>query len=142
MARLSNQQRKELRALQRRLPLCSWEYRGEERFILEYIAFEAQARKLWHYYRCRRKLVAESESPLPLQEIKKAMEHFDMQVRDGILELLLDSKLTKRGEKSARQLRNGMVHRWLKEDCREAAERCVKFSSLFDNFKESVEAVL
>lgn len=142
MTRLSNQQRKELRALQKRLPLCAPEDCGAEKFILEYIAFEAQAKKLWHYYRCRRNFIVESESPLQLQEIKKAMVHFDININDEILNPLLDSKLTTRGKKSARELRNGMIHRWLKEDCKEATERYAEFYSYFEKFKASVKAVL
>lgn len=100
-------------------------------FLLGYVAFEAQARKIWHYYRCRKRAISESRAGIPLDVLSNATEYFEMNVERAQLELLLASSMDKRGQKSARNLRNGMVHQWRKEDCQEAARRYEEFERAF-----------
>ena len=71
------------------------------------------------------------------------MTHFEMQFDSAMLELLLDSKLENRNKKSARNLRNGMVHQWLERDCNEAANRYDDdFLLLFNEFDAALKEVL
>ena len=142
MAEFSSQQKKALRELQTRTPACASGLGNAECFLLNYITFEAQARKVWHFYQCRKNRKKESKAGIPIDELKKAMTHFEMQFDNAMLELLLDSKLKSRNEKSARNLRNGMVHQWLEDDCNEAANRYNDFLLLFNEFDAALKEVL
>jgi len=134
-------QSRELRKLLRRLPEVA-STKGCERFLLRYIGFEAVARKVWHYYRCRKKSQSESKSGIPLPELIKSISHFQIEVSDDVIHQLLDSKLTKRGSKSARNLRNGIVHAWKKDDCDEAKKRLEEFCHNFDVVHNQVSTVI
>lgn len=142
MAEFSKKQKKVLRKLSESKPLCHPELGEAECFVLNFISFEAQARRIWHYYRCRKKVKTESKAGIPIAELKKAMDHFGIQFDEGKLNALLDSKLDKREEKSARNLRNGMVHQWLEDDCKEAAKRYDKFLECFNAFDSALGEVL
>jgi len=134
MAEYSTKQKKELRKLCESKPLCIEGMGKAECFVLCFIFFEAQSRKIWHYYRCRKVYKQESKAGIPIVELKKAMAHFGMQFDDDKLNILLDSRLVARGKKSARNLRNGMVHQWLAADCKEAGKRLDEFRSCFQEF--------
>lgn len=142
MAQLSTQQKRELRKLRGRLPRISKECREAECFLLMYIGFESQARKIWHYYRCRKSVKAVSTQGIPLPELVKAMSFFEISLEDNVLNELLDSTLEKRGNKSARNLRNGMVHQWNEADCMEASGRKKEFHSIFKEFDVAIGSVL
>lgn len=135
----SPQQKRFLRKLQRRLPVFEDEGRSAESFLLSYVAFEAQARKVWHYYRCRKGDKAESKAGIPLDQLEKALKHFSVDLKIGVLKLLLDSKQEKRGAKSARNLRNGIAHQWLEGDCKEAAARYGEFAVAFVAFHDALQ---
>ncbi|MCK9246385.1 MAG: hypothetical protein M0P11_05460 [Anaerolineaceae bacterium] len=142
MAELSNQQKKALRKLQASKPLCVAGLGKAESFLLNYISFEAQARRVLHYYRCRDKIRAESKAGIPIAELKKAMDHFAIPFDEVKLNALLDSKLDKRNGKSARNLRNGMVHQWLEADCKEVEKRFDEFFPYFREFDAAIRRVL
>ena len=139
MAEFSKAQRRFLRKLQGRLPACSACNKKAVSFMFEYVSFEAQARKIWHYYRCRKKKKSESRAGIPILELEKAQDYFDIKLDPEILKLLLDSKREKRGKKSARNLRNGMFHQWLEKDCNEASQRYEEFSHAFETFQQALQ---
>ena len=140
MATFNTKQRRVLRKLQDRLPVCSDDNKKAECFMLKYVAFEAQARKVWHYYRCRKKTKSESRAGIPITELEKALVYFEIKFGPEVLKLLLDSTLEIRWKKSARNLRNGMFHQWLEKDCNEASQRYEEFSLAFDTFQKALQS--
>ena len=141
MTVFSNQQSREFRKLMRRLPACERKNNAEE-FLLAYVGFESVGRKIWHYYRCRIRTKKVSKGPILLPELKKAFAHFKIEIDEGVLDCLLDSKLDRRNEKAARNLRNGMVHSWSKPDCDEAAKRLDDFKKCFDEVIDAIQGAL
>ncbi|MEZ0175394.1 MAG: hypothetical protein AB9Q20_13950 [Candidatus Reddybacter sp.] len=141
MADFSKVQSRELRKIIRRLPAVST-LKGAECFLLKYVGFEAVIRKIWHYYRCRKKHKTESRAPIPLPELVKSMEYFQIDISDDVLHTLLDSSLDKRKFKSARNLRNGIVHAWKIEDCDEAKGRLNEFCKHFYTVLSQVDISL
>jgi len=139
MAAFSTAQQRELKKLLRRLP-SGHNCTGAEEFLLRYIGFEAVSRKIWHYYRCRRKSKAESHAGIPITELKKAFLHFEIVVKDIVIDTLLNSSFDKRNSKSARNLRNAMVHSWKQLDCDEAARRIDDFKQSFIHVMVCVKA--
>jgi len=125
----------------RRLPACERKNNAEE-FLLAYVGFESVSRKIWHYYQCRKRHKKESKAGIPLPELKKAFVHFKIEVDEGVLDYLLDSKLDIRNEKSARNLRNKIAHSWSKPDCDEAAKRHDDFMKYFDKVITAVQDCL
>jgi hypothetical protein len=142
MSEFTNQQRKALRKLQGRLPYCTQGIGKVESFTLHYISFEAQARKIWHYYRCRKKVQKESKAGIPLGELIKGLKYFEIQFDNDKIHRLLDSNLRTRKRKSARNLRNGIVHQWLEEDCKEVETRYEEFIDCIEEFSASLGRVL
>ncbi len=142
MAEFSSRQKRALRKLKTCKPACVPGLGNAECFLLNYISFEAKTRKIWQYYRCRKRSKPESNAGMPIDELKKAMTHFEIKFDYAKLEIILDSKLTRRNKKSARNLRNGMVHQWLEDDCKEAANRYNDFSMLFNEFNSALNEAL
>jgi hypothetical protein len=139
MPEFSKQQKRFLRKLQAHLPQAKPGISDTENFLMRYISFEAQARKLWFYYQCRnRAKKKESHAGIPLIELKKAVVHFDLDIQPDLLDILLDSKRTKRNEKAARELRNPIVHSWKREDCKEVEKRYADFIPAFDQFDKAI----
>lgn len=142
MANFSKQQSRELRRMIDRRPRCIDTQHCAENFLLKYVGFEAVARKLWHYYRCRKTSRKVSTSSIPLPELIKACANFCIGLSDDTLKLLLDSTLDRRNFKSARNIRNGIVHNWSPEDCKEASDRFSELAQHFDAFFSALEAEL
>lgn len=122
-----------LRQLLARLP-PERKARDEAAFLFSFISAESLLRTVWAYYR----QTPETPVALQLPEIKKSLKHFGIQVNEQALEKLLGSS-EKRGQKSARKLRNGMVHRWQKDDCAEAVARLGEFQKCVDHLIEQIE---
>jgi hypothetical protein len=142
MAAFSNRQCRELRKLIARCPEIVAGENSAENFLLRYVGFEAVARRCWHYYRCRKKTVKESRSGIPLSELIKACDNFEMGLGEDTIKLLLDSKSDRRNFKSARNLRNGIVHGWNEADCKEAKDRFNEFAQHFDAFFTALGSAL
>ncbi|MCX0438198.1 hypothetical protein [Aeromonas veronii] len=130
---LSHQQIRSLRQLIARLP-PERKDRDEAAFLFSFISAESLLRSVWAYYR----QTPETPMTLQLPEIKKSLKHFNIQVNEQALETLLGSS-SKRGQKSARNLRNGMAHHWQKEDCAEAVARLSEFQRCVDHLIEQIE---
>lgn len=142
MGKLNKRQSRDLRKLLKRSPFITQGQHTAENFLLLYVGFEAVARKLWHYYRSRRKVAKISCAAVPLQQLRKAVEYFDLPLYAEITEILLDSSLTKRNHKSARNLRNGMVHQWSEPDCLEVVKRYQEFENAMHKFRAAVKSAL
>lgn len=143
MPEFSTQQKRALRKLQTRLPSAVQGKGQAECFLLNYIGFEAQARKVWHFFRCRSgKELAESKQGIPMPELQKALAHFDIAFERTWLSVLLDSKKNKRNMMSARNLRNGLVHQWQEADCKEAIRRYGEFEAIFKSFRSAIGSAI
>jgi hypothetical protein len=137
----SIQQKRALKTLFSRLP--SVNDKTPESFLLNYVAFEAVARKVWNYSRkLKKKDAADSYASIPALSLNKALKAFGVQLNNLVVEKLLSSDLTKRGSKSARNLRNAIVHQWKKSDCDEVQLRYVDLSNDIDKFIESIKEKL
>ncbi|HBC3969270.1 TPA: hypothetical protein KD873_004310 [Vibrio parahaemolyticus] len=140
----SKTQKKNLKQLLDTLPryeLAS----GSEAFLLGYIAFESVSRMVWNYYRSVKanKKINETHAPLPLPTIKSAFKAYNIKVSDVVLDTILNSEKKKRGEKSARNLRNGLVHQWKYEDRKEVLDRehelIAKLSEVIEVIKNLID---
>ena len=120
----SRQQMKSLNKLSSSLP--SYELiGGAESFLLCYISFESICRKIWNFHRSAKanKPINETHASLPLPAIKKAFKEYKIKVSDTVFDNLLNSNKNKRNEKSARELRNGLIHQWKDQDRIEVIKR-------------------
>jgi hypothetical protein len=113
-----------------------------ESFLLRYVFTEALCRQLGKYYReragARKKTLAKLHEPIQLDVVGRSFNYFGIRLRSERLAQFLDSALEKRGAKSARNLRNGIVHRWDANDVAEVSER---HRSLYSALDAVVEAV-
>lgn len=125
MTDFSRQQAKELNKLLARPPVSSPSKDATaEAFVLRYMFMEATLRMVGNYYRLRGGSSASSaELNLNIDVVCRSLSYFDIAVHPERLALLLDSRRTKRNAKSARQLRNGLVHRWDAGDAMEVMDR-------------------
>jgi hypothetical protein len=126
MTDFSRQQVKQIRLLLARAPSHAGE-RSAEGFLLQYVLFEALLKTVLRYFRESngrpvKKSISAPES-MQLTSVKKSMFHFSVAVHPEVMERLLDSGLRKRGSKSARWLRNGLVHLWDANDAKEVIDR-------------------
>lgn len=141
MTEFSVQQRKALKRLLGRPPVYPTDNLAES-FLLRYVFVEALCRQVGKYYReragARKKTLAKSNEAIHLDVVGRSFAHFGIHVRSERLAELLDSSQEKRGSKSARNLRNGIVHRWDEMDVAEASER---FSSLCIAIDAVVDAI-
>lgn len=118
-----------------------------EKFLLRFVFFEAVVRLIGHYYRERagQKRKSTSHESLSINVVRRSFVHFGISVADQRLDLLLDSSMATRNAKSARNLRNGLVHRWKAEDVKEVIDRYEDLSNaltgVIDAIKARVESV-
>ena len=125
MTDFSTQQAKQLAKLLGRPP------RGlskgtAECFLLRYVFLEALVRLVGRYYRERsttQKKAASEDSSLNVEVVKRSLKHFGVLADERRVDALLGSSKAKRGQKTARTLRNGLVHRWDVGDAKEAVDR-------------------
>jgi hypothetical protein len=108
-----------------------------EKFLLQFVSFEAAVRLVGHYYLARnnQKRKPTSHEPLNIEVVRRSLKHFGVQISDALLDNLLASK-TKRDHKSARDLRNGLVHHWRIEDVKEVETR---FENLFGDLSLGID---
>ncbi len=130
MTEFSRQQAKQLRLLMARQPVHAGE-KSPEGFLLRYVFFEAVTKTVGKYYResigRQNSVASATREVLQLPLVQKWMKHFALKVHPEQLKLILDSSLKYRGKKSARELRNGLVHQWSAKDAEEVMSR---FTSL------------
>lgn len=111
-----------------------------EKFLLQFVFFEAVVRLIGHYYRERtgQKKKSTSHESLNIDVVRRSFTYFSISVADQRLDLLLDSSLTTRNAKSARNLRNGLAHQWKAEDVKEVKAR---HEALSNALTEVIDAV-
>jgi hypothetical protein len=111
-----------------------------EEFILRYVFFEALARQVGHYYRERSKGKKKQtgHESLDKQVVKSSLNYFCIQISDPLINNLLDSQRVKRNDKSARNLRNALVHQWKSEDREEVGKR---FNELNNQLSQAIESI-
>lgn len=137
----SIQQKRALKGLFSRLPFIN--DKTPESFLLKFVAFEAVARKIWNYSRkIKKKDASDSFGSIPAPSLNKALKAFGVQLNQLVVEKLLSSDLTKRGFKSARNLRNAIVHQWKESDCDEVNSRFTELANDIDKFMNSVKEKL
>ena len=138
MTDFSRHQVKQIRQLLARAPAHAGE-RSVEGFLLQFVLFEALMKTVLRYFRDSKgrsvkKSTAGPES-MQLTSVNKSLHHFSVLVHPEVMVRLLDSKLIKRGGKSARGLRNGLVHLWDANDAIEVFAR-------IDDLKRDLLAVI
>ncbi len=112
-----------------------------ECFLLRYVFLEALVRLVGRYYRERsttQKKTATEDSSLNVEVVKRSLKHFGLLVDERRVDALLASPKAKRGQKTARVLRNGLVHRWDVSDANEAVQR---FDELVTAMMALVDAI-
>lgn len=124
MADFSQRQIKELRKLLRRSPRCN-SSNYPEHFLLSYIFLEALVRLIGRYYRDRGRVAKKSvtHETLNIVVVKRSLDYFHIWISEVQLHAVWDSTRIKRGSKSARKLRDGLVHQWNLPDVEEVEER-------------------
>ena len=107
-----------------------------ESFLLRYVFVEALCRQVGKYYRerarARKKTLTKPHESIHLDVVGRSFTYFGIRLRSERLAQFLDSSLERRGAKSARNLRNGIVHRWDENDVAEASERYSSLCLAFD----------
>lgn len=140
MTEFRPQQSREIAKLLRRHPKGL--RRGTpECFLLRYVFLEALIRLVGRYYRERsttQKKVVEQDSSLNVEVIKRSLRYFGVQVDERRVDGVLASPKARRGSKTARVLRNGLVHRWDVGDAEEAAERFEEFDVAMSGLVEAI----
>jgi hypothetical protein len=105
-----------------------------EHFVVQYIYFEALLRIALHAYAARdgaSELSKGKKTEVRKDVVLRTLEHFEVSLSRENIEKLLDSKSTKRDSKSARVLRNALVHEWKAEDAAEVGRRLKELLGLF-----------
>jgi hypothetical protein len=135
MIEFSRQQRQALKKLLGRPPVYPANSPAES-FLLRYVFLEALCRLVGKYYReragGRSKPGTRAPEAIQLNVVSRSFSHFGIRVPTERLTSLLDSSLDRRANKSARNLRNGIVHRWDENDVTEAVERHSRFVGIMD----------
>jgi len=112
-----------------------------ERFLITYIFCEALIRVVLRGYE-NRNATTQSQpklySTLRKDVIANGFRHFGIRCSPEDVDALLDTKLEKRGSKSARLLRNGIVHNWSAADENEVRERYPTLSKLMDRIIQAI----
>ena len=141
MTNFSVQQAKSFKKLFAHSPVSTG-FGVPEKFLLQYILFEALVRLVWSYYRDRtnQKKKSNAHVSLNIEVVRRSFLYFNIRVSDERLDLLLNSNLTKRNEKSARNLRNGLAHHWKIEDANEVKTRYKALSSALTGAINAIRA--
>lgn len=134
MIELTTQQRRALRKHLRSAP-AQGSLTGPAFFLLNYFFFESLIRILGQYYRARDGKITklDAHESLNIDVVRRSFKYFGVRVPDDALDVLLNSKRMKRNQKSARKLRDGVVHNWNSGDWAELATRCSSLSKTVAN---------
>lgn len=112
-----------------------------ECFLQRYAFLEALIRLVGRYYRERsttQKKVVEQDGSLNVVVVKRSLKHFGVLVGERRVDAVFASPKARRGSKTARLLRNGLVHRW---DAGDADEVIKRFEELELAMSGLVEAI-
>jgi hypothetical protein len=141
MMSFSTQQR---RALQKHLRDAPPSGVRIEQFLQNYYYLESLVRIVGKYYRHRnvRKPKTETHESLNKVLVERSLRHYGVRVTEELVDLLLSSDRRKRNEKSARKLRDGIVHNWSKEDREEVLKRYEALQKALQDVIEAIRAVV
>jgi hypothetical protein len=111
-----------------------------EKFLLQFVFFEALVRLVGRHYRDRTGQNEKSgmHQSLRVDVVRRSLAHFAIQISDQKIEVLLGSRLKTRMHKSARNLRNGLAHEWKLEDVQEVDDR---YEALSHDLVEAIGAI-
>ena len=98
---------------------------GPEYFLLLYVHLESLIRLILRYSDTALK----PNSRIRIDSVRTAFKYYQISKSDDSLRVLLDSKATKKGIRSARNLRNSLVHSWEKSAREEVTERASELNS-------------
>lgn len=116
-----------------------------DQFLLGYIFVEATLREVLRAYRSAQphgNVEEKKGYPIRKDVVAKSVTHFGIQIPNQSIELLLDSRANKRGKKSARNLRNALVHEWNKEDADEVENRATELNGLIASCLKEIAALV
>ncbi|MDZ4190152.1 MAG: hypothetical protein U1D25_18880 [Hydrogenophaga sp.] len=140
MSDFSPQQAKQLSKLLGRPPICSPTGTAES-LLLRYVFLESLVRRVGQYFRERNTAQKKSnteDSSLNVEVVKRSLRYFDILVDERRVDRLLGSPKARRGQRTARELRNGLVHRW---DINDANEAVARFDELTGSMAALIEAI-
>jgi hypothetical protein len=140
MSNFRPQQSREITKLLRRRPK-GLRTDTAECFLLRYVFLEALIRLVGRYFRERggtQKKHVEHDGSLNVEVVKRSLKYFEVLIDDRRVDAVLASPKARRGFKTARELRNGLVHRW---DVSDAAEVIDRFDELQGAMNGLVEAI-
>ena len=132
MIDFSHQQRRALHALLARQPNLAG-HPSVETFLFGYMFVEALLQTIGRYYRERnvgRSPASGGQNKLHIDVVQRSLKFFGIPIQPKRATQLLDSKMIRRGTRSARNLRNGVVHEWSKGDFEEVVKRFKALNSL------------
>ena len=141
MRQMSTPQRKTLLKLLKEQPPADAKIHN---FLVQYFHLEGLLQTIGRYYRSRNGLglIVSDHEALNIAVVSRSLKCYGAIVPELILESLLDSRLTRRGHRSARNLRNAIVHRWQREDRLEVMERSRALDDLFKSVIAAIDSVL
>jgi len=114
-----------------------------ERFVLLYIFCEALLRVVINGYQNRpgsTPPASKTHSTIRKNVAANAFQYYGVMISAIDVDKLLDSKLDKRGSKSARELRNGLIHGWNSDDEKEVQDRSAELSALLDRTLQAIKS--
>lgn len=101
-------------------------------FIDIYLQCEVMSRKLQSYYRSDTDKTGNND--LQIQVLEASLKHFSMDYKSIDINILFKGGVGARGNKSARQLRNGYLHSLSAEDKNEIIENASIFKLNMERF--------
>lgn len=105
-------------------------------FLDVYLVSEVLIRRLIHYYvKDTSKIETKTFN---IKQLKLALAHFDIPFIESKINLLFGGGEGKRGEKTARQLRNGYIHSLSTMDYDEILKKSNIFIPLLEDFSKKI----
>lgn len=115
-----------------------YDYTMEERreFLDKFIVCEVVCKTIIEYYQKETKKKQNGYITLNMKTISAAMNHFSLAIPNHILNGVFggSGNYKKRGTKSAKKLRDGIMHAASKEDAIEVYDRRFELNDLMDDF--------
>ena len=109
----------------------------KDKFMEKYMLCEAACREILYAYNKDRKRMKKEDIQLNMQTIPSVMNKAGYQFDKELLTAIFGSS-NKRGEKSAKKLRNGIAHSFCVEDMDEAFNRRVQLHQEMDKFLKAM----
>lgn len=115
-----------------------------ERFVLKYIFFEAVLRIVLTAYSSRsggtQSQRDKTDNSIRKNVVANCFAHFNINFSTDSIDQLLDTRKVRRGAKSARKLRDALVHYWSREDASEVEARALELLPLIESATAAMAA--